>query len=405
MRNTVKSVVSKAFRMSSVTLFLATNIAYAQESHPLLPEHNRVQPQTVLIGSWTGQTTNPLAQKAVYPSEGIYRLHLNPDGTLLPLDVIELTNPSWIVFSRDHKYAYTTNESENGEVTALKVTAEGKLKVINAVSSQGEHPTHATLTPDGKYLLAANYSATKKNAGFILFPIEAQGKLGEAIQHVPFEKGSGVVAGRQDSGHAHSVNITPDGKRLFVADLGADTVHAYRYQADSKTPFVADTAADVHFPAGSGPRHMTFSPDGKFAYIVTEMGAQIHVYRIGEQGLTEVQTAHLTGSQSEEDKSGAGILFSPDGKFLYAGNRRNRNEIVAFPVDKKTGKLGEGKAYLAGGIEPRAFAFDKSGQYMLVANVYSNNVVELYRDAADGSLKYTGISVQIGSPTDVKFLP
>ena len=405
MINSVKNGVSKVFLMSTVALFLSTNIAYAQESHPLLPEHKRVQPQTVLIGSWTGQTTNPLAQKAVYPSEGIYRLHLNPDGTLLPLDVIELASPSWIVFSRDHKYAYTTNEGDNGEVTALEVTAEGKLKVINVVDSQGQHPTHATLTPDGKYLLAANYSASKKNAGIIIFPVEAKGKLGNAVQHVPFEKGSGVVAGRQDSGHAHSVNITPDGKRLFVADLGADTVHAFRYQPGSKTPFVADTAADIHFQAGAGPRHMTFSPDGKFAYIVTEMSAQIHVYRIGEQSLNEIQTVNLTDSQSAAGKSGAGILFSPDGKFLYAGNRGNSNEIIAFAADKKTGMLGERKAYLAGGIEPRAFAFDKSGQYMLVANVYSNNVVELYRDAKDGSLKYTGISVQIGSPTDVKFLP
>lgn len=405
MINKTKRLLGYGGKVSAIALLLAGNIAYAQESIPMIPEHHSVKPQTVLIGSWTGPTSNPLAQKTAYPSEGIYRVKMNPDGSLLPLDRIKLDNPSWIVFSKDHKYLYTTNESEEGQVTALSVTEDGKLKFINTVSSQGQHPTHAVLTPDGHFLLAANYAASRKNAGVIIFPVHKNGKLGDSVQHISLTKGSGAVADRQDTGHAHSVNITPDGKMLFVADLGADKVHAYRYSADNKTPFAADPAADLTLPAGSGPRHMTFSPDGKFAYLITEMGANIHVYAVSSQGLKEVQTAPLTDSVNEKDKGGGGILFSPDGKFLYAANRQSRNEIIAFPVDKATGKLGAAKSYAAGGVEPRAFAFDSSGQYMLIANVYSNSVTELYRDAKDGSLKPTGVALSIGTPTDVKFLP
>ncbi|GAA0482416.1 MULTISPECIES: lactonase family protein [Tatumella] len=405
MTTSQKKWLRSVFRLSSVSMLLAMNIAYAQESIPLTQEHHNVQPQTLLVGSWTGTSGNPLAEKIFYPSEGIYRLRLNQDGTLLPLDVLKMQNPSWIVISHDHQYVYTTNESDNGEVSAMKVLADGRLEFINAVSTRGQHPTHATLTPDGKFLLVANYAASKKNAGFILFPILAQGKIGEPVQHIPFEKGSGIVNGRQDSGHAHSVTISPDGKMLFVADLGADKVRAYRYQPGSKTPFVPETAADLSFPAGAGPRHMTFSPDGKFAYIVTEMAAQVHVYSAEHDRLQSIQTVSLTDSTSAQDKGGAGILFSPDGKFLYIGNRQQRNEILVFKADPHNGRLTEKQAFSAGGIEPRAFAFDRSGQYMLVANVYSNNIVELSRNTQDGSLHSTGVTVQIGSPTDVKFMP
>jgi len=405
MINKTKRRLSYAGRVSAIALLFAGNIAYAQDSISMIPEHHSVKPQTVLIGSWTGPTSNPLAQKTAYPSEGIYRVKMNPDGSLLPLDRIKLENPSWIVFSKDHKYLYTTNESEEGQVTALSFTDDGKLKFINTVSSQGQHPTHAVLTPDGHFLLAANYAASRKNGGVIIFPVHKNGKLGDSVQHISLTKGSGAIADRQDTGHAHSVNITPDGKMLFVADLGADRVHAYRYNPDNKTPFSADPSADLTLPAGSGPRHMTFSPDGKFAYLITEMGANIHVYAVSSQGLKEVQTAPLTDSVNEKDKGGGGLLFSPDGKFLYAANRQSRNEIIVFPVDKATGKLGAAKSYAAGGIEPRAFAFDNSGQYMLIANVYSNSVIELYRDANDGSLTPTGVALSIGTPTDVKFLP
>jgi 6-phosphogluconolactonase len=243
------------------------------------------------------------------------------------------------------------------------------------------------------------------HAGVTIFPIESNGALGKAVQHVPFIEGSHAVADRQASGHAHSVNISPDGKMLFVADLGADTVHAFSYHAGNKEPFSAEPKLDLHFKPGEGPRHMTFSADGKFAYVSTEMSAQVHVYRIEQDKLTEIQVINLTDSQDPNNKGGAGILFSPDHKFLYVGNRRRDNVIVVYKADATTGKLTLSNRFSAGGIEPRAFAFDKTGQYLLVANVFSNNIVELHRDAETGALTPTGVTVQIGTPTDIKFLP
>ncbi|EIC84135.1 hypothetical protein SPM24T3_13456 [Serratia sp. M24T3] len=400
-----RTLLVQALKIATFSLFLGANMSYATESVPMAPLAKNLPEQTLLIGSWTGETKGEGVQKPIYPSQGIYSVRLNKDGTLLPLDVLKISNPSWIVYSHDDKFAYTTNEDDAGSVTALKVDKDGKLHIINQVESLGQQPTHATITHDGKYLLAANYSVAPNHAGFSVFPINSDGSLGKAIQHVPFNTGSHVVADRQDSGHAHSVNITPDGKMLFVADLGADTIHAFSYHADKKEPFTAEPSHDLHFKPGEGPRHMTFSADGKFAYASTEMSAQVHVYAVQNDKLTEIQVTNLTESTDPNDKGGAGIMFSPDGKFLYVGNRRRTNEIVVYKADASTGKLTVSNRFSAGGIEPRAFAFDKTGQYLFVANVFSNNIVELHRDANSGALTPTGVTLQIGTPTDIKFLP
>ncbi len=363
-----------------------------------------MQPQTLLVGSWTGVSAHPLAEKTDHPSEGIYRCHLYPDGRLQPVDMLKTDNPSWIVISRDQRFLYTTNENETGTVSAVEITPQGPLRLINTQPTRGAHPTHACLTPDGQYLLVANYSDGKNNAGFIVFPLGSDGEIGDSVQHVLFETGSGKVAGRQDSGHAHSVNLTPDGNMLYVADLGADIVRAYRYQPQHQPPFSAQPGNDILFPAGAGPRHMTFSADGQFAYIITEMSAQIYVFRVESEGLKLLQTVSLTDSDLPQDKSGAGLLLSPDGRFLYAGNRQQRNEILVFSADPHNGRLSEKQQFSSGGSEPRAFAFDNSGRFLLVANVWSNTVAGFARDPQQGGLRPTGMSLPGGTPTDIKFL-
>lgn len=396
--------IKKSFSLSLISLVFCTGISYAENSTPLAASPHHLPVQTFLVGSWTGQATGDMVQKAIYPSQGIYRVRLNSDGSLLPLDVLKLSSPSWIVLSKNHKFAYTTNENDAGTVTALKVGKQGILSTINQVDSLGSQPTHATITLDGKYLIAANYSVAPGHAGITLFPVQSDGALGKAVQHIPFIQGSHVVKDRQDGGHAHSVNLTPDGKMLYVADLGADTVHAFSYHADKAQPLTAEPAFDLHLKPGEGPRHMTFSSDGKYAYLSTEMSARVHVYRIDHDKLNEIQVADLTESTRPDDKGGAGILFSPDHKFLYVGNRRKLNEIVVFRVDSVTGKLTLTNEFSSGGIEPRAFAFDKTGQYMIIANVYSNNIVELRRNAETGALTTTAVTLQIGTPTDIKFV-
>ena len=129
-------------------------------------------------------------------SEGLYQLQVNADGTLTPVKVLQMKSPSWVVKIR---FAYTTNEENEGAVTALSVQ-NGKVEVLNTVNSHGGHPTHASISLDGKFLFVSNYSAFDKGRGGVaVLPILPNGHLGEMVQNIVFAEGSGHVKGRQDS--------------------------------------------------------------------------------------------------------------------------------------------------------------------------------------------------------------
>ena len=361
------------------------------------------QHQTALVGTWTSIPDAPAVQKPAHPSEGLYRLQVNSDGTLTPLDVIKMKSPSWIVKSRDGRFAYTTNEENAGAVTALAIDPSGAVRVLNVVDSHGQQPTHATISPDGTFLFVANYSVAKGGAGVAVFPIHSDGKLGEQAQHFPFEAGSGVVKDRQDGGHAHSTTFTPDGKYLYAADLGADKLHAYRYEAGRAEPLQADSTRDVTFAPGSGPRHMVFSPDGKHAYVITEMAGEIVVFNANDDRLTKVTSVKLNPDNSAaEYKSGGGIILSPQGHYIIAANRGSDNHLLVFKIGQD-GSLGTPKRYKADGIEPRAFSFDASGKHLYVANVFTNSITLFDFDESSGELKPRGVAATISTPTDIKF--
>lgn len=359
--------------------------------------------QTALVGTWTSIPDAPLEQKPDHPSEGLYRLKVNSDGTLTPVDVIKMKSPSWIVKSHDGRFAYTTNEENAGAVTALSIAKDGKVQVLNVVDSHGQQPTHATISPDGKFLFVANYSVAKGGAGVSVFPIHHDGKLGEQVQHFPFDHGTGAVKGRQDGGHAHSTTFTHDGKVLYAADLGGDKLHAYRYHADKAQPLEADSARDVNFTAGSGPRHMVFAPNGKHAYVTTEMAGELVVFTVKDDRLEPAAHIKLNSENSSaEYRSGGGVILSPNGKYIIAANRGSDNKLLVFKIEAD-GMPGKPVSYQVNGIEPRAFAFDGSGKYLYVTNVFTNNISLFHFNENSGELKAAGDAAKISTPTDIKF--
>ncbi|KQF16615.1 lactonase [Acinetobacter baumannii] len=364
---------------------------------------NAAQQQIALVGTWTSIPDAPLVQKPEKASEGLYQLQVNADGTLTPVKVLQMKSPSWVVKSKDGRFAYTTNEENEGGVTALSVQ-NGKVEVLNMVNSHGGHPTHASISLDGKFLFVSNYSAFDKGRGGVaVLPILPNGHLGEMVQNIVFAEGSGHVKGRQDSGHAHSTTFSPDGKYLYASDLGNDKVYAFRYNPSKPQPLEADKSRDVSFKHGSGPRHMVFSPNGKQAYITAEMRSEIVTFNVQDGHLKKVAELKLVHEdKTPEFKSASGIILSPNGKYVIAANRGADNKLLVFKI-QQNGLLGQPQVYKANGIEPRAFSFDESGKYLYVTNVYSNNISLFRFDTKNGSLKPLGDAAKISTPTDIKF--
>lgn len=394
-RVNVKSLGRQAIQLAlALTLFMFSGNAMA---------NNREPQQIALVGTWTHIPDASTVQKPAHPSEGLYRLAVNGDGTLTLLNVIKMKSPSWIVTSGDGRFAYVTNEEEAGTVTALAIGQDGAVRVLNTVNSAGRQPTHATLSPDGQYLFVANYSVAKGGAGVTALPIGSDGRLGERVQHYPFLSGSGIVQGRQEGGHAHSTTFSRDGQYLYAADLGGDKLHAYRYRPDNAQPLQADTSRDVGFAPGAGPRHMVFSPAGEYAYVITEMAGEIEAFAVNDHRLTRQGKVKLNGGlDSAEAKSGGAIILTPSGRYLIATHRGTDNHLLVLEIGRD-GLPGVPTRYEAGGIEPRALAFDTDGNHLYVTNVFTNSVTLFDFDDETGRLQARGLAATVSTPTDIKF--
>jgi 6-phosphogluconolactonase len=198
---------------------------------------------------------------------------------------------------------------------------------------------------------------------------------------------------------------TPDHEFLFATDLGEDRVYAYRCEPGSQAfplrsaepPFTAVTA-------GARPRHMAFGSDGRFVYLIEEMGEAIVVFERDGARLNSIQTVRLADKEWPGDTGAAALHLSPDGKFLYASNRANANDLVIYSVDPKSGTLIPVGHQSSLGVKPRDFCIYPTEKFLVVANQDSDNLVIFKRDLEAGTLT-TDKTVEVGSPVCVQVVP
>ncbi|AGZ29721.1 6-phosphogluconolactonase [Burkholderia pseudomallei] len=359
----------------------------------------------LLVGTYTGSG-----------SDGLYVYRFDTDsGRVSPVSSAKAENPSYLVASRDGRHVYAVNElpgdagpaSVRGGVSAFDFDAKtGALKFVNRVSAQGNDPCYLSLSPDGRYLVVANYSVASDPGGsFSVFPVEATGALGAAVLNVHHE-GTGPVKGRQDGAHVHSTVFSPDGKYLFVQDLGADKLYSYRYTPDGSRGLIGPTESRYTLAkAGSGPRHLVFGANGRFAYVTNELNASVDVYRYDDGRLVHVETVPMTAPGFAGKVGGGALHLSPDGRFLYATNRGDANDIVIYAVNAADGKLTLVGRQSSLGKTPREFAIDPSGKWLIVGNQDSDSVFVFRRDIASGRLEPNPARIRIDKPVDFKFVP
>jgi 6-phosphogluconolactonase len=357
----------------------------------------------VLIGSYTQGS-----------SEGIYRYRFNSQTGQLdsqPLQVIQAHNPSWLTLSKDERHLFVVNENGPGgkdpvgKVSSYSIDAKThQLTLLNQVSSHGDEPTHSSLSPDQRFLFVSNYAVQPDPGGALaVIPVGKDGKLSEVVQVSNDHGASKVNPERQASSHVHSAIPTPDDKYVVTSDLGADKMLVFSYDGDRAKPLQPAKNPSVQLPAGSGPRHLLFSADGKRAWLTLEMVAQVAVFDYQDGVFTQTQLVDLKNKDTQQKVGAGGLHTSPDGKFLYVANRGEANQLLVFAVDAK-GQLKEVQRRSVEGLEPREFRFDPSGRFMLIANQKSNQIVTVKVDPATGLLGETVQKVSFDSPSDFRFL-
>jgi len=337
------------------------------------------------------------------PSQGIYVGSLNADtGKLGPLRLaVAVKNPNFLALTPDQKFLYAAISTWNGSaVNAFAVQPDGSLTLLNEKPSSGEGACHIEVDKTGRTVFVANY-----NAGDIAgFSTKPDGSLDQRTAFETFT-GSGPDAARQKKSYAHSVYVDPENKHLYSCDLGSDSVWTFKFNPADGTLAPGDPPAAKVVP-GSGPRHLAFSPDGKFVYVANEMKHSVEVFsRDATTGqLTSIQNVStLPEGASDEGVTAAEIVCHPSGKWVYVSNRGC--DTIAQLAVGADGKLALQSSAPSVVAFPRSFAIDPSGKWLIAAGQKDNRIGVLKIDPVTGAMTATDQTVDVGVPVCILFVP
>jgi 6-phosphogluconolactonase len=361
---------------------------------------NKKQSYFMYVGTYTEEGST---------SKGIYVYRYDPGNAQLTSIGLaaQTTNPSFLAVHPNHRFLYAVNEIANyknqksGGVSAFAIDgATGRLTLLNEVASGGADPCYITVDKTGKFVLVANYTGGSVS----VFPVLQDGSLGEAsafVQHT----GHGTNPKRQEAPHAHSIDLSPDDRFAIVDDLGLDETLVYKFDSAKGSLTLNDppfTKADD----GAGPRHFALHPNGKFAYVIHEMGSTVSVFDYDVTGgvLHPLQTVSTIPRGFTAQNDDAEIEVHPSGKFLYASNR-GHDSIAVFAIDPNKGTLTLIEYVPTKGQSPRHFEIDPSGSLLFAENEKSDDIVIFRIDLRSGRLTATGKVLDVSQPVCVKFVP
>lgn len=353
--------------------------------------------------AFVGTYTTKTASKGIY----VFRYDAS-SGKLTPISVAaEAQDPSWVAIHASGKFLYAVNEAgKNSMVSAFALDAKtGKLNLLNQVPALGEDPCYLSFDRSGKYVFVANYTS----GNVVVFPIGADGKLGASTANVRDEGQLGPNKERQEGPHAHWIEASAGNRYAYVSDLGLDKVLIYKFdEASGQLASHGSNQEDAFsatLPPSSGPRHVAFSRNGDFMYVLSEMKSSVTVFaNDAREKYRAVQTVSALHKDFSGRNDAAEIAIHPSAKFLYTSNRGHES-IVLFHIDPATGKLTKAGDFSVEGKEPRHFAIDPSGNFLLAEDQLSDKIVTFRIDQKTGALTPTGDSVEVPSPVCLAFLP
>lgn len=338
-------------------------------------------------------------------AKGIYQATFDTEkGTLSPATLAhEIGSPGFLALSPDGTKLYAAATRENvGGVAAYRVGSDGALEFFHFEPTGDGGAAHLSVHSSGKFLLTAQYGGGSTS----LLPLDAEGKPGTAAV-TEHEGGSKVVEGRQESPHPHYVGYSPDGKFALVPDLGMDGIVIYAVDPDKPAITRHGFAASV---PGGGPRHLKFSKDGKFIYLLNELSLSTTVFSWDAAAGTAALLS-TTPALSEETKaaesfnSAAEIVVHPSGAFVYSSNR-GHDTVTVYSVKGGGDALEVIQVQPVRGAFPRNINLDPSGRWLLAAGADSHTVAVHAVDAGTGRLTYQrGAIIAVPAPICILFGP
>jgi 6-phosphogluconolactonase (cycloisomerase 2 family) len=407
--------------------FLKTAVALAGTA-PLLSRPVRADadkekgPLLAYVGTFSSPLGDVLPTQVDLPpgnGRGIHLFQVNrATGKLAPAGVHEMgTSPSCLVVNAGGTRLYSANETDRagdnkeGTVSAFVIQGtDGKLKLLNTVRSGGAGPTYVSLHPSGRFLFVANYFG----GSIAVFPILADGRLGTATDvkadagtvgptRAPSAPPGSFAYSGHDRTHAHMIAADPAGRFVLHVDLALDRIFVWKFD-DQKGVLTPGAAPSVALPAGDGPRHFHFHPNGRWFYSIQEEGSTIVLFDY--EAATGKLTARQTISTLPDGFAGSNfcseILVSADGRFVYAGNRLH-DSIGIFAVGAE-GALTRVADEWTRGNYPRSFNFDPTGRFLYCCNQRGDNLAVFAVDRNTGTLRFTGHYAPVGNPSCIVFV-
>ncbi|WP_071396079.1 lactonase family protein [Bacillus tuaregi] len=329
-------------------------------------------------------------------SEGIYSFAFDTQsGQIDKISVAaKIENPTYLTISQNKQYVYSVAKNgENGGVAAFSLDSRtGELQFLNQQTEKGSPPCHVSVDQKNQYLLSSNYHKGTVEA-YVIDP-----ETGEIQENPSVIKHKGADDDQQP--HTHYAAFTPDEKYLTVIDLGIDMLITYQLMNNQLVK-----AAELSFSKGSGPRHLAFHPNGRYAYVMTEFSSEvIGLQYTPENGSFEImQTIPTIPADFIENNQGSAIQISTDGRFVYAGNR-GHNSIAVFSIDAESGKLTFVEHISTAGDWPRDFSLDPTEEFIIASNQESSNLAIFKRDTATGRLTLLQSDITVPHPVCVKFI-
>src|SRR5882757_1113676 len=309
-------------------------------------------------------------------SQDVTVLELKANGDLSPVATTAVPGPAKpggslpMAVSPDKKRL--TVGLRNEPFTAVTFTIDKKTGRLTLVGPGPLADSMAYVATDrtGKFLLSASYGGHKVTVN----PIGADGVVQAATQNIATQP------------NAHCIVTDPSNKYVLHTSLGGDVI--YQQKFDAKTGKLSpNDPPTVSVKAKAGPRHLIFSPNKKFIYLLNELDASIYVFPWDAKTGTlkkEAQVASALPKGFSGKPWAADIHLTPDGKYLYASERTS-STLAAFKVDAKTGMLTPIDSFPTE-KQPRAFNIDPTGRYLLAVGELSNSMTSYSIDKATGKL-------------------